>query len=84
MTVKYKSKAPSKSVQRSAWKKATNNRHETFKGWTIYKDSRGYFVSGKTMLLKGKKLRKVVSRTTMAAVKQGITALYNKGFKDIA
>lgn len=84
MTVKYKGKAPSKSVQRSAWKKSTKSRGETFKGWAIYKDSRGYFVSGKTMLLRGKKLRKVVSRTTLSAVKQGITALYNKGFKDIA
>lgn len=82
MTIKRK--MPKKSVQKSAWKKATKNRHETFKGWTIYKDSRGYFVSGKTMLLKGKKLRKVVSRTNMAAVKQGISALYQKGFKDIA
>lgn len=84
MTIKHKSKAPSKSVKRSAWKKATSNRNEVFKGWTIYKDSRGYFVSGKTMLLRGKKLRKVVSRTTLSAVKQGITALYQKGFKDIA
>jgi hypothetical protein len=52
------------------------------RGWKIYTDSHGKFVTGRFLIIKGRKVRRVISGSYLASIKVRIDKLYNAGAKD--
>ena len=84
MVIKIKPAAMKKASPKTDYSSfmAPSRKKIVHKGWVIYTDSLGKYVTGRYVRIKGKRVRKVISGGILSVIKTRIDRLYNSGARD--